>query len=473
MKIKKLKNLIRWHFEEHGVHLKLKVKSFNERSGRLIFRCKMRAGTKVEAIFSCASDIQTALRIPVFQLFKDGLDICLAVSRKTNRQNSLFDMLCSAAFNQSKAVLPFAIGYDEAGRMVFEDLDQIKHIMYGGATYSGKSAGLINLIISLIVKQSAKDLNLIICDTITLELGIFDGIQHLSHPVVKDIQTGRYVIKKLLEEAHMRMKCGRDELSKKSTIVCIIDEFPLFIDCEGNKKQSEELAHDISALLCYGRHAKIYIALAAQDPTIGNMKVKINNITSRMAFRCAKNQHSTTILGEGGAEKLQGDGTALYKSRKYPNPVHLQGAYMPVEEIEDLVSRIKQRGDICDNKFVIPEQEIQEIFEQSGEESYCILPVVHNDTEELAKIIMWSLEGNDISARQIKDKFVMGNRANDFIDEMHKMGIISGKYANQPRKVLPQCADDVPENVRKILLGNGYTDEDINKAFSRKNRENR
>lgn len=396
-----------------------------------------KAGTKVNMILSCAPDIKATMRIPIFYPFKDGEDIYLAVSEKLVKEDSLFHMLISEMFDKSRYILPLALGYNIMGSMIFSDLVDMPHILYAGTTNSGKSMGLICLILSLITEQLVRRVNLLIFDTGANKMGIFNGIPHLSYPVVNDVQTGIYVIGKLAEEMERRKQLELSELRTQPAIVCVIDEFTSFVNNVGNKKLSEELLYTISDLLRRGRHAKIHMVLAAQDPAKENMKVDISNITSRIAFQCAKYQNSNTIIGEGGAEKLTGKGLALYKSSEHSGLMLLQGAYMPADEVKKLINCVKRVDYDLGNKYLIPERESVELSDQEK----VILeytPKEDNDNKELAEIIAWTLTRCYISASKVKEKFSMGNRVDEIMNKMHAMEIISDKYAKQPRKVLPQ-----------------------------------
>lgn len=467
MKIKKLAHEIEKHYAYHGVRIKLKLLSKTDRYGRLIFRLDIRPGTKVSLIFERASDIGTALHLPLFQPFRDGLSICLAVSKSDITQNSLMKMLTSTMFRRSRYFLPVAIGYNMRGEMVFADLAEMPHAMYAGTTNSGKSVGLICLISSLIIKRPVKDVNLILFDIGAKTLEPFNDIPHLSYPIIKDADTGIYVIQKLVEEMERRIEMDRSELQDLPTIVCVIDEYVSFINNIENKKQAQKLADRISNLLRRGRHAKINMVLSTQEPTLKNMKVDIGNITTRMAFKCAKYHNSITILGEGGAERLPGKGAMLFQSNDYSNPVHLQGAYISEDEVDRLVNYIKNAEHDLSRKFLIPEydsseQKIQEAedFEDSDD--------LQDRTKELADIIMWALGRDTISANQIMDRFSMGNRAYDIVEKLFEMRLITEKFANQPRTVLPRSVEELSEDVVKLLENHGYLCEDVSNAICKR-----
>ena len=457
MKIKKLAQIVEKHYLCHGVHVKLKIQSVIGNGERLIFRIILKPGTKANLIFDRAPDIKMALQLPLFQPFRDGLAILLAVSENRVSQNSLLKMLKSPIFRNGNHWLPIALGYNMRCEMVFADLAKMPHAMYAGSTNSGKSIGLICLIISLILRQPVRKVNLILFDIGANTLDLFDGVPHLSYPIVKDASTGIYIIGKLVEELEKRIKLSREELQDQPAIVCVIDEYVSFVNNIEGKKLSQELGNGISNLLRRGRHAKIHMVLSTQDPTLRNMKVDLGNITARMAFTCAKYHNSIAILGEGGAEKLPGRGAMLYKSNEYPNPVYLQGAYISPEDLVSLVDKIKGADhDLC-SKFLIPEFDASDQLMLETED----LDEAQDRTKELADIIMWTLGRDTISASQIIEHFSMGNRAYDIVDRLFEKGLVAEKFANQPRRVLPQAVEDLADNVLELLRSNGFSVEAV------------
>ena len=62
----------------------------------------------------------------------------------------------------------------------------------------------------------------------------------------------------------------------------------------------------------------------------------------------------------------------------------------------------------------------------------------------------------------------MGNRANEIMDRLCEFGLISEKFANQPRKVLPQSVEDIPGKVMFFLTRWGKSAEDIAVALSKR-----
>lgn len=462
---KKLSKIIKNHYSCHNVKIKLRLVHHISKYQRFIYEIILKPGTKVNAVFSVSSDIKAALGFPLFCPFYYKSKVLLAVSMQETTDNSLYEILTSPDFLNSDKQLPVALGYDLVGRMIIADLAEMPHAMYTGATNSGKSYGLVALIMSLLAVKSVNELNLILFDIGGNTMDFFEDIPHLSYPIVKDQNTGRYVIDALFAEMERRISLNQAELHSLPSIVCVMDEYVSFINNFEDKKHMDIVENQISNLLRRGRKAKIHMVLATQNPTAKSMQVDINNITSRMAFKCANSRTSVAILNQGGAEKLTGKGAMLYISNELSEPMYIQGAYMPPEEIRRQIVHLKNNMYDCSKKFIISEQ----VHLVSSEPSDCVLkptPFPNHEAKELAKIIMWVLGNQTISALRIKDEFKIGNRINDIMKQLVQMKLISEKDANKPRKVLIQSAEDLSDNVSNFLKSYGYSPDDIDAVIN-------
>lgn len=469
MDINKLINLIELHYRHHGIVVRLKLLKVIGNYERMIFRYIINPGTKVNLIFERAHDIQTALQIPLFEPFWNGLAVCLAVSKYPFKQNSLIKMLSSPAFKRSKMLLPLALGYDMQCEMFFMDLAASPHILYGGATNSGKSIGLKCLILSLLTRNPVSKVNLILIDIGTDTMELFEGVPHLSCPIIKDVGAGIHAINALIMEMEHRKSLTDDELRKLPALICIIDEYISFISDTEEDGTSKDLGAAISLLLQRGRHAKIHLVLAAQNPKNGFMKADISNITTRMAFRCDNYHVSATILGKKGAESLPGKGAMLFKSTGYPNPIQIQGAFIPDNDIMHIVSQIKMLTFDTENKFQITNVEGQSQNPQISDDVNSSHTSAKLKEEKMfADIVIWSLKRDTISAEQIQKHFHIGKKAYAIVDKLCEMGLASEKFANQPRKVLSHSVDDMSQEIMGLLARHSYTPAQIEEIFSDK-----
>ncbi len=459
-----------YQFSCHKAYVKIKPYGTVPTSGSesYVFKVKPKSGTKLNKIFGCVSDIKACLQCRVFELWKDNGQMYLAVSVNLNNDNKLLPILESQTFKSSDMKLPVVFGYDSLHIPLMADLAEMPHILYGGATGMGKSVALRNLILGIIWKNPAQKANLVIFDTGANDLDMFEGIPHLSHPIVKEELTSVYVIGEIVKEMERRIKLSGDELDKLPEIVLVIDEM-VSLSRNMDKKLFQIFSNAITDFLRRGRHAKIHIAVGAQDPTKENLKIDLDNITTRVAFRCNSRYSSQAIIGQSGAENLEGRGAMLFVSAACPAHKHIQGAYIPMEELESALSRVKDSIHDLSNKFVIPEVDIAEM-QSDNPGNLAVSEVLVDDTanKELASIIIWTLSQTKVSANKLTDTFKMGTRSSKIIKRLCKMNIVSGKISKQPRTVIPTCVDDISDDVLEFLSKYGHSKEAISDAISKR-----
>ena len=231
----------------------------------------------------------------------------------------------------------------------------------------------------------------------------------------------------------------------------------------------------ISNILRRGRHAKIHVVLAAQDPVLKDMKCDISNATSRIAFTCAKLNYSMTILGEPGAEKLSGNGELYFKSPQHSGLKFLQGAYITLEEVDKVLKYANERDQVYDdtNKFIVDSSVLEDMDDEISFTEVKVIPNTTKcdaDDKLLANIIVWSLGRDSISRNAIGTSFNTGwRRADRFIEQMYKMEIIGEAFAKLPRKVLPTNVEDIPPDVVRFVNDHGYGLDKITEVFNARN----
>ena len=267
--------------------------------------------------------------------------------------------------------LTLAIGKSIVGKPLFGDLEKMPHLLVAGATRTGKSVTLQNLLMSLLYKNSPYDLKLIILDPKRVEFTAYHNLPHLYTPVIKEPKGAikalnwaiqemerRYEIlaehgqvnvadynKKILspalEKARKKGNVG-DQVTglppKMPYIVIIFDEYNDFM-----LSYPKEISPLITSLTQKGRAAGIHLILATQRPDVkvitGTIKA---NIPARMALKTTSQIDSRTILDASGAEDLLGNGDMLYMASDNPRLVRIQAPFISVEEIKAVVTHIKQ-----------------------------------------------------------------------------------------------------------------------------------
>lgn len=450
------------------------------KSDRVIFKVKLKGNTRAAHVRSHARDVQLRLKLKLFEIFIEDLTICIAVSNLEIIYESLPACIAKHKGKLTKMLLPYVIGHNITNELVVIDLSKSPHLLLGGATNSGKTVGLQALITCIITCKPSNFVNLILIDVGAADLMIFDGIPHLACPVIKEKNAAYHAILSLQKELERRIQMqitDSDTFNKLPRLLLVIDEFPaLFSGIDKNLAKS--LTDALSGLLQRGRHAKIHVVLAAQNPTIQNMHVDLGNITTRIAFRCAKKNFSETILGERGAENLSGKGDMYLKSPDYTELQRIQGIFIAPGKLSQIVKHIQilySKYSLKRNpyEFTLSTDQLNELQTYTSAGLYRPVDTKQQiDDQLLAQIVVWVLGEEAISCNSICNKFHIGwNRAKRFLDKLQDMGLVGDIYAKLPRSVLPYSVSDIPQDTMDFLQSNNVLQKEIIQAIS--NRVNR
>lgn len=365
-------------------------------------------------------------------------------------------------FKNHPSRLYVALGKDVSGVNKYADLTKMPHLLIGGATNSGKSIGLATLITSLLMRNTPKDVRLVMIDPKRVELTLFDHVPHLMCPVIKDTKEAAGVLRAVWREMDRRYDMFSQEgvrnidgwnaktsfQDKLPYIVVIIDELAdLMI------QHRAEVETVIVRLAQLARAVGIHMVLATQRPSVDVITGLIKaNIPSRMAFSTASAIDSRTILDQKGAEALIGKGDMLFSPIDANKPLRIQGCFVSEKEI-DAVCKFWR----AQEKPAYVLQPIEEGVADPKKESGDFDDEVDPFWEEAVR---WVAERGQASTSMLQRKFSIGfQRASRLLDQMEERGIVGPRDGPRPREVLVSIME-VDELFGVAPSGSGYQPED-------------
>ncbi len=260
--------------------------------------------------------------------------------------------------------LGLALGKTVSGEPFFADLAAMPHLLVAGATGSGKSVCINVILCSLLLRHDPNEVKLLLIDPKMLELNAYRDIPHLLHPVVTDPKEAYKALHWLTVEMERRYRelarasvrniggynkkivAGelRDDEGRQKEIlpyvVVIVDELADLMIQVGR-----EIETPIARLAQMARAVGIHLVLATQRPSVDVITGVIKaNFPSRIAFQVSSKVDSRTILDTNGAEALLGRGDMLFLPGGRPAPIRLHGAFVSVEECEQIAAHWRQFG---------------------------------------------------------------------------------------------------------------------------------
>lgn len=356
---------------------------------------------------------------------------------------TLRELIDDQAF-RGASKLCVALGKDVSGVNKYADLSKMPHLLIGGATNSGKSIGLATLITSLLMRNTPKDVRLVLVDPKRVELTLFDQVPHLMCPVVKDVKEAAGVLRAvcremdrrydMLSEHGVRNIQGWNEKAsfqdRMPYIVVVVDELA---DLMIAAKAEVETA--IVRLAQLARAVGIHIVIATQRPSVDVITGIIKaNIPSRIAFSVASQIDSRTIIDTKGAENLIGKGDMLFQPIDAIKPLRVQGCYVSEKEIEAVCQfwRSQEKPQYVINPV---EEAVHDERREAGD--------FDEETDPLwEEAIRWAVDRGQASTSMLQRKFSIGfQRASRLLDQMEERGIVGARDGPRPREVLVSHLD--------------------------------
>jgi S-DNA-T family DNA segregation ATPase FtsK/SpoIIIE len=456
--LKLMSEMLEQNLQHYGISAKVKA----VKPGPIVtlFEIEPIAGTKAATISTISKDLARTMTVPslrVVETVPGTAHIGIEIPNDDRETVSLKDIISSKEFENSKAALTMALGKDIQGKPVCVDLHKLPHLLVAGTTGSGKSVAVHSMIVSLLYKHDIENLKFLMIDPKMLELSTYEGLPHLLHPVVTDMNEAKSVLHWCVQEMERRYRFmmdlnvrniqsynkqlkqniddgiktvygpteGNNEKyhEKLPYIVVVVDEFADMMQTVG--KKVEDL---ITRLAQKARAAGIHLILATQRPSVNVITGLIKaNIPTRIGLKVSSNIDSRTILDSMGAEQLLGLGDMLFRGSGTNVLQRIHGAFVSegeITKIADFLRDQKRNDDIESILLDNDETENQEEINETSDELYNEAVNIVKDTKKTS-----------ISFLQRKLK-IGYNRAANLIEAMEAKGILSEPQSNGNRDIL-------------------------------------
>ena len=421
-------------------------------------------GVKVSRIKSLEDDLAMAMAAPGVRMIapipgKSAVGV--EIPNRNRELVRLRDVIGTTKFQDTDLELPLPLGKTIEGGVYLDDLTTMPHLLIAGATGSGKSVGLNALITGLIYACHPANLRFVIIDPKKIELQQYTPLEtqfvavpeDIDQTVITDVDEASGVLKSveremetrydLLSDASVRDVTGYNEKFQAGELdpteghrhmpylVVVVDELADLMMAAG-----DDVEGPISRLAQMARAVGIHLVLATQRPSVDVITGLIKaNFSSRIAFEVASRVDSRTILDQGGAEDLVGNGDMLFLSGS--DLRRLQGPFVSVEEVETVVEHVADQPGVT--PYTLPS------LQDAGHGPDETLGVEDTDDkfEEAARVIIRRQQG---SVSLLQRKLAVGyTRAARIVDQLEEAGIVGPFNGTKAREVLVDDEEELDE----------------------------
>ena len=254
------------------------------------------------------------------------------------------DTLASITDDQAPLTIPVGVTNEDTLKVL--DLAKAPHILYAGATGSGKSVGLNSGIATLMKRNDPTNLRFTMVDPKRVELADYRASAFVD-AVITDMDEAAEALEevlKLMERRYREFETAgvknissyNDRFPNKPMAyhVLVVDELADLMDTH-----SDTVFPILVRLGQLARAAGIHMMLATQRPAADTTPKKlVSNIPTRIGFMTQSAVESRIILGSKGAEDLKGNGDLLAQLPGTKGLVRAQGPFISEDEIKEIVA---------------------------------------------------------------------------------------------------------------------------------------